>query len=42
MLLEISLKGNKRENKAVNWRRKKMKGKLVKPTNNIGVSERAG
>lgn len=42
MLLEISFKENKRENKVVNWRRIKIKGKLVKPINNIGVSERAG
>lgn len=42
MLLEISFKENKRENEVVNWRRIKIKGKLVKPINNIGVSERAG
>lgn len=42
MLLETSLKENNRENEVVNWRRIKMKGKLVTPINNKGVSERAG
>lgn len=42
MLLDTSLKDNNRENEVVNWRRIKMKGKLVTPINNKGVSERAG
>lgn len=41
LLLEISFKENERE-KDVHWRKIQTEGELVKPINNVGVSERAG